>query len=374
MNMKRNIITVGVLLFFSAVLWNCSESSDKNPEKGLTLEESLKEKTVSLSTAVNEITNSKGFEIITMNDPNAIKNGDGEGNEDYRNTNITLANIQGDYAFNPDENTEGSRAKFGMPSVFAKTKDTTLFILRLPKEKAGNPWNLYMTEEGDDELNNDFVITTTDYNYSVNLTDGFQFSNMVNSSIAVEGEPAGELHVNWSITPNQNYEYESEFSFTDEYSVGIEFEYGEVIEYSYNLKNGEEVLFAEEIEFTRGEGEERGSFEYTLSIGIIQITKNSDSNKYIVYRAGILEEDAIIEVINDDATSTNSDQVFCRKGLDLKITFNDGSVIVLSEQLGEGTLNKMNEIFSSMYDMYFVEHIVNKVARQVYTTNRRTNN
>ena len=372
--MKRNIITVGVLLFFSAVLWNCSESSDKNPEKGLTLEESLKEKTVSLSTAVNEITNSKGFEIITMNDPNAIKNGDGEGNEDYRNTNITLANIQGDYAFNPDENTEGSRAKFGMPSVFAKTKDTTLFILRLPKEKAGNPWNLYMTEEGDDELNNDFVITTTDYNYSVNLTDGFQFSNMVNSSIAVEGEPAGELHVNWSITPNQNYEYESEFSFTDEYSVGIEFEYGEVIEYSYNLKNGEEVLFAEEIEFTRGEGEERGSFEYTLSIGIIQITKNSDSNKYIVYRAGILEEDAIIEVINDDATSTNSDQVFCRKGLDLKITFNDGSVIVLSEQLGEGTLNKMNEIFSSMYDMYFVEHIVNKVARQVYTTNRRTNN
>lgn len=371
--MKRNIVAVGVLLFFSALLFSCSESSDNNPEEGLSLEESLKEKTVSLSNAVDEITSSKGFEIITMNDPNAVKNGDAEENEDYLNINITLEDIKGDYAYTPAINTESTQAKYGMSSVFAKTKDTTLFILRLPKEKAGSPWKLYMDEEGDDALVNDFVITTTDYNYSMNLTDGFLFSNLVNSSIMVEDEPAGELYVNWSIGANQSFEYESEFSFTDDYSVGVEFQFGEVIEYSYYLKNGDDVLFAEDIEFINGEGEDNGSFEYTLSIGIIKIVKNSNSDDYMVYRDGVLEEGAVIEIIEDEETSTEADQVFCRKGFDLKITFADESVIVLSDQLGEGTLDKMAEIFSSMYDMYFVEHLVNKVAHEVYNTNKYAN-
>ncbi|PID89271.1 MAG: hypothetical protein CSB01_02885, partial [Bacteroidia bacterium] len=53
-------------------------------------------------------------------------------------------------------------------------------------------------------------------------------------------------------------------------------------------------------------------------------------------------------------------------GLDLKITFANEDVIVLSELIGEETLAKMKQLFESMYDMRFVNNIVDRVAKQVY--------
>jgi hypothetical protein len=367
--MKRNIVAVGVLLFFSAVLFSCSESSDNNPEKGLSLQESLKEKTASLSTAVNEITSSKGFEIVTMNEP-ATKTGV-EGGDDTRfSASITLEDVKGVYEYSPAiPVAAATETKMGfMSNMFAKTGDSENFIIKLPKEKAGNPWNLYMQEDGDSALLNDFVITTSEYNYSFSAGEGFNFDYLLNSAIEVEGVPAGELYVDWSIGGNMNFDYKSKFSFTDDYSVGIEFSHGDTVSYAYNLKNGEDVLFKEEMKFTKVDGER--TYEYKLAIGIIEIVKNSTSDSYMVYRDGVLEEGAVIEVINNSGESTEANVVFCRKGRDLKITFADESVVVLSELLGEDTLDKMTEIFSSMYDMYFVNHVVNKVAHEAYYMNQ----
>lgn len=369
--MKRNIVAVGALLFFSAVLFSCSESSDNNPEKGLSLEESLKEKTASLSTAVNEITSSKGFDIVTMNDPNT-KNGTEEGDDDTMfSASITLDDVKGVYEYEPSIPAETTETKMGywMMNMFAKTAESEEFIIKLPKEKAGNPWKLYEQEDGDDALVNDFVITTSQYNYSFSVGEGYHFSNLVDASITVEDEPAGELYVDWSIGSDMGFEYESKFTFTDDYSVGVEFSHGENLSYAYNLKMGEEILFMEEVKFTKGDGENHGSFEYALSIGIIKIVKNSSSDDYQVYRDGVLEEGAIIEVITETEGSEELEVAFCKKGLDLKITFADESVVVLSELLGEDTLDKMAEIFSSMYDMYFVNHVVNKVAREAQYMN-----
>jgi hypothetical protein len=375
--MKRNIVAVGVLLFFSAVLFSCSESSDNNPEKGLTLEESLKEKTVSLSNAVDEITSSKGFDIVTMNDPNT-KNGTEEGDDDTMfSASITLDDVKGVYEYEPSIPAETTETKMGywMMNMFTKTGESEEFIIKLPKEKAGNPWKLYEQEDGDDALVNDFVITTSQYNYSFSVGEGYQFSNLVDASITVEDEPAGELYVDWSIASDMGFEYESKFTFTDDYSVGIEFSHGENFSYAYNLKMGEEVLFMEEVEFTKGDGENQGSFEYALSIGIIKIVKNSTDDSYMVYRDGTLEEGAVIEVVQNetDESTEGETNVFCRKGLDLKITFADETVVVLSELLGEDTLDKLAEIFSSMHDMYFVKHVVNKVAREAQYLNQAAN-
>lgn len=370
--MKRNIVAVGVLLLFSAVLFSCSESSDNNPEKGLSLEESLKEKTASLSNAVNEITSSKGFDIITMDDSNT-KNGTEEEDDDTMfSASITLDDVKGVYEYEPSISEETTETKTGywMMSMFAKTGESEEFIIKLPKEKAGNPWKLYMQEEGDDTLVNDFVITTSQYNYSFSVGEGFSFDYLLNSAIEVEGEAAGELFVDWSIASDMNFEYESKFSFTDDYSVGVEFSHGENISYAYNLKMGEKVLFMEEVEFIKGDDENQASFEYTLAIGIIKIVKNSSDDSYMVYRDGTLEVGAVIEVITETDGSKKLEIAFCKRGLDLRITFADESVVVLSELLGEDTLDKMAEIFSSMYDMYFVNHVVNKVAREAQYINQ----
>lgn len=363
MNMKRRIVGVGMLLLFAAVLWSCSDSSDNNPEQDLSLERSLEVKAQSLSEAVIDISKSKGYEIITMDDSATTKT-EGEENDDSRfSMSITLEDIQGLYDYTPPVNNETWHQR-----VFEKTKDTTLFILRLPKEKATNPGKLYMDEEGDSELVNDFIITTTEYNY--NYEGGFQFDYLLNSELEVEGEAAGALYVEWSISENLNFDYTSKYSFTDDYSVGVEFELGDTISYEYYLKNGEDVLFKEKVEIVKSEDWNTREFEYSLTIGNIEIVKNSENEDYQVYRDGVLEEGAVIEVIAENGESEEAAVVFCRKGFDLKITFADGTSVVLSELLGEDTLNKMKEIFSSMYDMNFVKHLVDKVAREVYYTNQ----
>jgi len=368
--MKRITVAVGMLLLFTVVLWSCSDNSDNNSGQDLSLEQSLDAKANTLSEAIIEISNSKGFEIITMDDSATTKTG-GEGDEsddDRFSMSISLEDIQGLYDYKPSVNDETSETKFGHQRVFEKTKDTTLFILQLPKEKATSPWKLYMNEEGDSELVNDFIITTTEYNY--NYAGGFQFDYLLNSEIEVEGEPAGELYVDWSISENLNFDYSSKYSFTDDYSVGIEFEYGDTISYEYNLENGEEVLFKEAVEITKPAGLNKYVHEYSLTIVNVEIVKNSQSDAIQVYRDGVLEENAVVEIINESGDSVESDVAFCRKGRDLKITFEDGTEVILSELLGEETLDKMVEIFSSMYDMNFVKHLVDKVAREVYYTNQ----
>ncbi|WP_372753361.1 hypothetical protein [Labilibaculum sp.] len=363
--MKRNMLAFGTILFFSVALFSCSESSDSNTENDLTLEESLTAKTSTLSTAVSTITESKGYEILTLSDSDTKTST--EDDDSRFSAAITLDDIKGVYEYSAAIAEDTTETKMSYNSKFEKTGDSDNFVVKLPKEKANNPWNLYLEEEGDSTLVNDFVITTTQYNYS--FSGGFEFNYLLNSSIEVEEEAAGELYVNWSISEDLNYEYESKYTFTDDYSVGIEFQYGDTVQYAYMLKNGEDVLFKEALSFYKNDEENGRSYEYTLAIGAIEIVKSSSSDSYLVYQDGELQEDAIIEVVSDTSESTDDEHVFCRKGLDLQITFADGSVVILSELLGDGTLDKMTEIFSSMYDMYFVNHVVNKVAHEAYYMN-----
>jgi hypothetical protein len=360
------MLAIGTLLFFATALFSCSDSNDNNSENDLTLEQSLTAKTTSLSTAVTEITSSPGYEIITMSDPETEMTTEIEEKSTKFSATITLDDVKGVYEYSATI-TDDSTETTNFNNRFEKTGDSDSFIVKLPKEKANSPWNLYLDEEGDSALVNDFVITTTQYNYS--FSSGNEFDYLLNSSIEVEDVAAGELYINWSTSEDLNYEYESKYTFTDDYSVGIEFQTGDTIQYAYNLKNGDDVLFKEEINLYNGDEENESSYEYSIAIGIIEIVKTSSSDSYLIYRDGVLEEDAVIELITSTSESTGAENVFCRKGLDLQITFADESIVILSELIGEDTLDKMTEIFSSMYDMYFVNNVVNKVANEANDLN-----
>ena len=174
---------------------------------------------------------------------------------------------------------------------------------------------------------------------------------------------------------SKNYDYESEYRFTEDYSVGIEYEYnfGDTISYEYNLKKGEEVLYKEEVEITYSDESNQRKFEYSLTVSNIRIVKDSETEDYQVYRDGELEEDAVIEILQENGESTEADMAFCRKGRDIKITFADETSVILSELIGEENLAKLEEIFSSMYDMYFVNQIVDRLAHEVHMQNSLDN-
>jgi hypothetical protein len=375
--MKRNIVAVGMLLAFSAALWSCSSSDDKTPEQDQSLEQNLTTETQSIAAAVDEITASEGYGLITMSD--GTKEGSGEESDDRFSFNrtITLEDIKGVYNYILPVADAATETKMWTPeNAFERVEDSEFFVINLPQEKATRPWKLHVEEDGDEELDNDFNVTASQYNMSTVMSNGgFEFDYLLDADITIEEVEAGEIFVDWnmSMSTAMSFNYVSEFGFPSGYSVGHEFVFGETIEFGYNLKKDEEVLFMEEVEYTSGNGETEASYEYTLTIGNIQIVKNSSSDEYMVYRDGVLEEGAVITVLEDDGTEVEgddeSDNAFCRGGFDIKITFADGTEVILSELIGEETLDQLDEIFSSMHDMYFVNKLVDRVAKEAYEMN-----
>lgn len=361
MNMKKCIFSLLTLFLFTAILSSCSESSDNNLEDDLTLVQLMEVKANTLTDAVVDISKSKGFEIITVEDGATVKNG--EGGDNKFEMSIKLDDINGIYDYTKGMTGEQSTLKYAYKRYFNKVDDSDNFVLRLPKEKAMRPWKLYEDEET--EYVNDFVITTTEYNYS--YSGGLSFDYTLNSEIEVEEEEVGELYVDWTLAGEIPLDYESKFTFADGYSVGVEFMIGEAISYEFNLKKDDDILFQEEVEFSASEESEEGELEYSVTIGNIKIVLSSESETYMVYRDNELQEGATIEIVKH---KNNGEGVaFCRKGRDIKITFADGDSIELSEFITDDTLELMDKIFSSMYDMKFVKHIVDKIAQEVYFTN-----
>jgi len=363
MCMKKRIFSFGTLLLFSAVLWSCSDDSDNNLEEDLSLVQLMEVKANALSDAVVDISNSKGFEIITVEDGENLKKGG-----DYRfEMDITLNDIKGVYDYVQAMNEETTSTKMSQKR-FNKVDESDNFVLRLPKEKAMKPWQLYV--ESDDEIINDFVITTTDYKYT--YSGGIKFDYLLDSKIEIAEEKVGELYVDWSISENMNFEYESKFSFDNDYAVGVEFTLGEMNNYEFSLTKGDDILFKEEVEIKKNGDTEEAELEYSIVLGSIKIVFNSEVDAYKVYRNNVLQEGATIEIVKHE--NDGDGIAFCRKGRDIKITFDDGTGIELSELVSEDTMELMDKIFSSMYDMKFVKHIVDKVAREVYYTNLANSN
>ncbi|WP_421921251.1 hypothetical protein [Marinifilum sp.] len=415
--MKRNIFAVGMLLAFSAALWSCSSSDDKTPDLDQVLDkETVATEAASLAAAVEEITSSPGFELITMSESgSSVKEGTEEDGSDERFSlaqSITLEDIKGVYDYILPAKDEESNTKMGYGfwhNAFDRVDDSEFFEINLPQEKAERPWKLYVEEDDDAELENNFHIKASEYNSSTETNnDGIKFDYMLNADLSIEEEDAGNIIVDWTLDmpgfkmsdeemlddempgSGMTWTYMSEFGLDNGYSVGHDFILGETVEFAYNLKKDEEVLFMEEVKFNRGSEEDYDAdYEYALTIGNIKIVKKSSSDEYEVYRDGQLEEDAVIEILEeeDDATKNDEDEgefdedesedAFCRGGFDIKITFtnDDGTedVVILSELLGEDTLNDLDEIFSSMYDMYFVKNLVDRVAREAYRENTQQN-
>ena len=383
-NMKRNIVAVGMLLAFSAALWSCSSSDDKVQDQDKTLEQSFTAETQTLADAVVEITSSQGFGLITMDE--TIKEGNGEESDDRFSIDhsITLEDIKGVYDYILPTQEEATETKMWYwDTAFERVDDSELFVINLPQEKAKNPWYLYEDMDGESEFDNDFNITASQYNLSTVMSnEGFEFDYYLDADITIEEEAAGDIFVDWNMSmsgESMSWEYASEFGLPIGYSVGHEFLFGEMIEFAYNLKKEGVVLFMEEVEYTPGNGENEAQYEYALTIGNIKIVKNSSSDDYMVYRDGNLEENAVIEIIDDSTKEDDgegddeSDNAFCRGGFDIKITFtnDDGTedVVILSELIGEDTLEQLDEIFSSMHDMYFVRKLVDRVAKEAYRMN-----
>ncbi len=346
------------------MLWSCSEDSDKNLEDDLSLVQLMEVKANALSDAVADISESEGFKLITVEEEDStVKNG---GESDSRPMiEFDVDDIKGVYDYVKGMTQEPTSVKTWAPNRFTKVEDSDYFVLRMPKEKAMKPWKLF--KDSDEEIVNDYVITTTEYEYALSFSS---FDYLLNSKIKVEEEEVGELYVDCSLAGENLLEYESKFTFADDHSIGVEYVIGDKLSYEFSLKKGDDILFLEEVEISGSEETEDVELEYSIEIGNIKIVLNSEAETYMIYRNGELQEGAVIEIVKHKQKYEKGGIAFCRKGRDIKITFADETSIELSEFITDETLELMDQLFSSMRDMKFVKHIVDKIAFKVYFANQ----
>ena len=191
------------------------------------------------------------------------------------------------------------------------------------------------------------------------------------SQFDVDDEYAGNLWVHATVKDYFKSKTHSKFGFTDEYFMVVETQLTDTILLRYALEDANEAtLFSEKVVLVVDVKMEMPHlhFEYELIIGDIKIVNAFNENnqlEYFVYKADELQEEAIVEIIQSGEGVASADLLFMHQNKDLKITFDDGSSVLLSELLGDSQA-VLSELFNSMKELYLSQMLINKLAWQIY--------
>ena len=351
--MKKQIQIFSVAALLSVVLWSCS----KNEENGnsLSLKQSINTNAVTLNNAVNAIAATKAFSIFTVNDGTQKSVSDEEAG--YR-VNITLDMVKGVYEYKPVQKTD----KWGMSLIrfFTKSSDNNKMIVRMPLKKVTNPWTLRHYIPADSALANNFSIALSDYHNNYNNFHDFDY--VLASEISVDNVAAGNLNIKYVVSPTLGIGYASQYAFTGSYTADYKYESGDTTVSSFAISGNGKVLYEEKRLTIKSDTARFGrEHKYILTIGDVQITRKLWTKEVTVSVKGVLQPDAVIEIVDKTADSEPS---VCKKR-DVKITFEDGSVTTVSALIGK-SIDNIKTLFDSLHQVYFAAYVVDWIAYDIY--------
>jgi hypothetical protein len=338
--MKRNLLPL--VMVAGLLMWQCSGA-----ETDVSLKKSLDTGVERINKAVNQISATKGYELMTLTD--ISKSGDG-----YSDS-IDLEQISGVYDFTPD--TFFCR-HFSIPYwKFNKTADSELLVMNMPQKLVFQPRCLFNPDPSEPVAENDFTVTASEYHYYYSFLSRFDY--LLKAGFTLKGEDIGTLEVESSGETFAGKSYSSKYMFTDDYSLAVAFTRGDTSISSMALMEGDELLMGEENYFIRNNYRlvER---KYVLTIGNIQVVRSSGTDSIEVYLDGVLQKNAaaFIHDENEDGESV------CRHR-DIELTFDDGTTARLSELMGPA-LEILRSLSEPMREMYFARRIIDHLAMTVY--------
>lgn len=342
--MKKNMLPLALLA--GLLMWQCS-----GMEKDASVRKSLDEGINRINKAVNVISGTKGYELMTLTD--MTKSGDG-----YSDS-INLEMISGVYDFMPDTFVY---RHFLMPFwKFDRTADSDMLIMNMPYKLVTRPRCLFNPDPDEADTENDFTITASEYHYYYTFLRRFDY--LLNAGFTLDGEDIGKLLVTSAGETFTGRSYSSEYRFTDDYSLEVAFERGDTSVSSMALREGDELLMGEENHFIHS-GFRTFERKYILTIGDVQIVRSSGVDSIEVYLAGVLQNSAAAVITDED----DSDGSVCRHR-DIELTFNDGTTARLSELMGP-SLEILKSLAGPMREMYFARRIVDHLAMTIYYQKR----
>ena len=365
--MKTKIIYLTVFLA-GFIFWSCNKSATNTiqTEPTVSLKSALTRGVQNLTTAVNSITTSTGYQVVTGPADLTTKSLTLTP-LDTASHSILLANIAGLYDY------KATFVKIGRFSIltrfFNKTADSTLMVVRLPESKVTNSRTLLKYSPSDTLLANDYVITLSDYDFTYRLWGGYDYR--MASSTVIKGVAAGTYKIQSSNNNTTNSHFEAEYDFPNGYITSITYAPGDTAISDYSISNGTTVLYEEQYTSIRSDSlHQRRETNYSLTIGNVKIVRQLDSGKSSldsakVYVDGVLEPKAKVSVVNN--TTDTVDNTVTSQKRDLLITFDDGTTATISS-LASAAIPTINALFTSLHQANFATAIVDWIAWDVYYT------
>jgi hypothetical protein len=336
--MKKSVLTIAII---SALIgWSCSKIETEK----LTLKQSVEKSVADINDAINIISATKGYEILSANAS------DLKSEEDFRDS-ITLDMVAGIYDFKPD--LLHHRHFFIPYRLFERTGDSNLMVVNLPQKLVFHPGCLHTIHPPDSMLDNDFTITATDYYFCYTWFNMFDYR--LNAGFTLDSEDLGSFDVLASGNKESGTSCSSEYTFTEGYSIGVNFESGDSSVSSFVLASEDEILL-KETHITIRQGHHKRERLYILTLGNVEIRRGTGIDSIQVYLDGVLQKEAGAKIIDD----TGSNGSFCHHR-DILLTFDDGTTMNLSELL-DPARDILRTLYDSLHSMNLAKNIVDYIA------------
>jgi len=345
--MKRRLFVISV--FLGLIAGSCTKT-DLGSVKNLTLKQSVENNVNKVNNALNTISQTKGYQLISLND------GSLKSSESYSDS-ITLGLIAGIYDFQPD--TSNHYGYYRTFRLFKKTGASDMLIVNLPQKLIFHPKHLHNMDPLDSTLKNDFRITATNYHYYYSRWN--QYDYKISAGFELDTASLGTLDVASGANESTGYSWSSKYTFTGGYNISVSGQTGDTSNIAFALSNGPDTLLKETVFFVR-DGFKVTERQYVLSIGNVDIKRSTGVDSIQVFLNGVLQQKAGAKIIEggDDSGS------ICHSR-DIQLTFDDGTTTNLST-LMEPAKTILKTLVNSLHSMFFAKNIVDYIAISIYYT------
>ena len=360
----RSLYLAALMLGF--ISWSCTKSDNLNApgaNQG-TLKTSINNGVTELTSAMNNITSSAGYQVLSGPSDLTTKSLVLSPLDTVTHS-ILLSDIAGVYDYKAKTITKGHRSFL---SFFTKTAANPLMIVKLPEQKVVNSRTLLRYTASDTLLANDYVITLSDYQYRFKYFNGYTYQ--LASSINVKNVDAGLLKVTTSNNQTSGYHFASEFDFPSGYVTKMQYSSGDTATSVYSILKGAKTLYEEKytaIRTSASSWHREKSFSLTIGNVLIQrslIPGQSTLDSAKVYVGGVLQLHSKVEIVDTTVTDPVDNSITSQRR-ELKITFDDGTSQTFT-QLAGTVIDNIYALFTSMRQVTFATGIVDWIAWDVY--------
>ena len=359
MKTKNLFLAVFILGIIS---WSCSNKNLSTTTTSASLKSSLTSSITALTTAVNKISSSAGYQVLA-GPTDLITKSAVVSPLDTLSHSILLSDIAGVYDYKATTVTIGSHS---ILQFFTKTADNAQMIVRLPQEKVNASRKLLKYTPGDTLLTNNYVVTLSEYVYNFKYFSAWDYK--MASAIAVKDVDVGVLSIQSSNNQTSGYQFASQFKFPSGYITKCTFTSGDTAICDYTISDGTKILYEEKYTAVKSNSELRHRERaFSLTIGNVLIERNAGSDQTLdsvkVYVDGVLQLNSKVDIV--DNSSDTTDRCVTNKKRELKITFDDGTSATITELAGQ-VITDISTLFTSMRQSYFATGIIDWIAWDIF--------